>query len=155
MAKDRPPLKHSDYLKIANDYEAAASVANLTYVNDKEPGINRIKKGKGFAYLIGDKAVADEATLDRIKKLVIPPAWTKVWICKSPNGHIQATGYDVAGRKQYRYHPRWNYLQHETKFHRLYEFGKALPMLREKIKKDLSLPGFPESKVIAMVLALI
>jgi DNA topoisomerase I len=147
-------LTHRDFLRIDKNYEEAASAANLIYVTDKIPGITRVKKGNGFTYLYKDEPVSDEKELERIKKLVIPPAWTNVWICKSPNGHIQVTGYDVAGRKQYRYHPRWNSLQHETKFHRLFEFGKALPKLREQIKKDLALPGFPESKVIAMVLAL-
>lgn len=151
MAKNRPPLKHSDYLKIAKDYEAAASVANLNYVNDKDAGISRIKKGKGFSYTSGDKPVDDEATLERIKKLVIPPAWTDVWICKSPNGHIQATGKDVRGRKQYKYHPRWTSIQQETKFHRMYLFGKVLPQIRKKIQKDIAQEGFPESKVLASV----
>jgi DNA topoisomerase I len=147
-------LTHRDFLRIDKNYEEAASMANLIYVTDKTPGITRMKKGNGFTYLYKDEPVKDAKELERIKKLVIPPAWTNVWICKSPNGHIQVTGYDVAGRKQYRYHPRWNSLQHETKFHRLYEFGKVLPRLREQIKKDLALPGFPEAKVIAMVLAL-
>lgn len=151
MAKDRPPLKHSDYLKIANDYEAAASVANLIYVNDKDAGITRVKKGKGFSYSMGDKTIEDEATLERIKKLVIPPAWTNVWICKSPNGHIQVTGHDVKGRKQYKYHPRWTSIQQETKFHRMYLFGKVLPQIRKKIQRDLAQEGFPESKVLASV----
>jgi DNA topoisomerase-1 len=98
--------------------------------------------------------IEDPKELDRIRKLVVPPAWTHVWICKSPNGHIQATGFDVARRKQYRYHPRWSTLQQETKFHRMYEFGKALPALRKKIDKDLTQHGFPESKVMAMVVQL-
>ncbi len=151
MARNRPPLRHRDYLKIAKDYEAAASVANLVYVNDKDPGISRIKKGKGFSYAIDGKAVDDGATLERIKKLVIPPAWTRVWICKSPNGHIQATGFDVRGRKQYKYHPRWTSIQQETKFHRMYLFGKVLPQIRKKIQKDMAQDGFPESKVLASV----
>jgi DNA topoisomerase I len=151
MANDRPPLKHSDYLKIAHDYEAAASVANLVYVNDKDPGISRVKKGKGFSYTLSDKVVDDAATLDRIKKLVLPPAWTNVWICKSPNGHIQATGFDVRGRKQYKYHPRWTSIQQETKFHRMFLFGKVLPQIRKKMQKDLAQEGFPESKVLASV----
>jgi DNA topoisomerase I len=154
MAKDRAPLKHSDYLKIAKDYEAAASVAHLIYVNDKDAGISRVKKGNGFAYYINDKAVDDEATLERIKKLVLPPAWTDVWICKSPNGHIQATGFDVRGRKQYKYHPRWTSIQQETKFHRMYLFGKVLPRIRKKLQKDLAQEGFPESKVLASVVGL-
>jgi DNA topoisomerase I len=154
MVALRPPLKHRDFLKIDKDYEAAASAANLIYVTDKDAGIERIKKGKGFLYTFKGEPIQDEKDLDRIKKLVIPPAWTNVWISKSPNGHIQATGFDVAGRKQYRYHPRWSALQQETKFHRLIEFGKALPALRSKIQKDLSQEGFPESKVMAMMVSL-
>jgi DNA topoisomerase-1 len=150
----RPPLKHRDFLKIDKNYEAAASAAHLIYVTDKNPGIERIKKGKGYSYTYKGEIVDDPKELDRIKKLVIPPAWTDVWICKSPNGHIQVTGFDVAKRKQYRYHQRWSTLQQETKFHRMYEFGKALPALRKKTRKDLSQPGFPESKVLAMVVRL-
>jgi DNA topoisomerase-1 len=150
----RPPLKHRDFLKIDKNYEAAASAANLLYITDKDPGIERIKKGKGYSYQYKGQIIDDPKELDRIKGLVIPPAWTNVWISKSPNGHIQATGFDVAKRKQYRYHPRWSALQQETKFHRMYEFGKALPALRKKIQQDLSSSGFPESKVIAMVVSL-
>jgi DNA topoisomerase I len=154
MVSMRAPLRHRDFLKIDKNYEAAASVANLVYVTDKDPGIIRIKKRKGFTYVFKDKIIDDPKELERINKLAIPPAWTNVWICKSSNGHIQATGFDVAGRKQYRYHPRWATLQQETKFHRMYEFGKALPALRRQIQKDLLQEGFPESKVIAMVVGL-
>jgi DNA topoisomerase I len=147
-------LSHQDLLRVDKDYEAAASLANLIYVTDNDPGIARQKKGKGFVFEFKGGTVTDEKDLERIRKLVIPPAWTNVWISKSPNGHIQATGYDVAGRKQYKYHRRWNELQQETKFHRLYEFGRALPFLRKKIRKDLSQSGFPESKVLAMVISL-
>jgi DNA topoisomerase I len=148
-------LTHRDFLKIDKDYQAAASVANLIYVNDRhDEGISRIRKGTGFSYLYRGKTVKDEKTLARIKKLAIPPAWTEVWICKSDNGHIQATGYDAMGRKQYRYHPRWSALQHETKFHRMFEFGKALGKLRSQIQKDLQQPGFPESKVMSTVIGL-
>lgn len=145
---------HKEFLKIDKNYEAAASAADLVYVSDQQPGIRRVKKGKGFTYYYDNKRLRDDLDLKRIRNLVIPPAWTRVWISKSPNGHIQATGYDVRGRKQYRYHPRWNELQQETKFHRMIEFGKSLPLLRKEIKKDLSLPGFPEVKVIAMVVSL-
>lgn len=145
---------HQELLLAHKDYEAAASLANLTYVNDKDNGISRVKKGKGFSYEYKGETVTDEKDLERIKKLVLPPAWTNVWICKSPNGHIQATGYDVAGRKQYKYHPRWNELQQETKFHRMYEFGKALPFLRKKLRRDLNQPGFPETKILATLLSL-
>jgi DNA topoisomerase-1 len=147
-------LSHQDFLKIDKNYEAAASAAHLVYVKDSDEGITRIKKGKGFAYHYKGKPIQDTRELERIKKLVIPPAWTNVWICHSPNGHIQATGFDVRGRKQYRYHPRWSTLQQETKFHRMYEFGKALPALREQLQKDLAQPGFPESKVMAMMVSL-
>ena len=147
-------LSHRDFLRIDKNYEAAASAANLIYVSDKDQGIERVKKGKGFSYYYKDNPIDSEKDLERIKKLVIPPAWTKVWICKSPNGHIQVTGLDAAKRKQYKYHPRWTILQHETKFHRLYEFGKVLPILRKQIQKDLAQQGFPESKVLAMVLSL-
>ncbi len=154
MVKARAPLKHNDFLKIDKDYEAAASAANLVYVSDKDPGITREKKGKNFTYHFKGKKVIDENELARIRKLVIPPAWSNVWICKSPNGHIQATGFDVANRKQYRYHPRWNSLQQETKFHRLYELGKVLPQLRKRLQKDLAQPGFPESKIMATLVSL-
>jgi DNA topoisomerase I len=155
MVASRQSLSHRDFLKIDKDYEAAASVADLIYVSDQEPGINRIRKGKDFIYYTYKREIIDDTKeLDRIKSLVIPPAWTNVWICKSSDGHIQATGYDVSGRKQYKYHPRWSVLQQETKFHRMYEFGKILPVLRKKIEKDLMLPGFPEAKVLAMVVSL-
>ena len=116
-------LSHKEFLKIDRDYEQSAAVADLVYVSDSLPGISRIKKGKGFSYLIDGKPLKDQTQLARINKLVIPPAWTDVWICRLPNGHIQATGLDVKGRKQYRYHPHWNELRNQTKFHRLLEFG--------------------------------
>lgn len=154
MTTASPALSHREFLKIDKDYEAAASAANLVYVSDREPGITRIKKGKGFTYAYNRQVINDPETLQRIKKLVIPPAWTRVWICRSASGHIQATGFDIAGRKQYKYHLRWAELQRETKFHRMYEFGKALPALRKQLEKDLSQSGFPESKVLAMVVSL-
>jgi len=147
-------LTHRQLVKIDKDYEAAASVVNLIYVTDKEDGIARIRKGNGFSYRLRNKTVTDEKTLARIRKLAIPPAWNNVWICSSPNGHIQATGNDARNRKQYKYHPRWTALQHETKFHRLIEFGKVLPLLRNQVQQDLQRSGFPEPKVIAMVIAL-
>src|SRR5947209_2100489 len=131
-------LSHKEFLKIDKDYSKAAKAADLVYVSDKDPGIERKKKGAGFAYYNDDKLVTDEETLHRVKRLVIPPAWTNIWICKKPNGHIQVTGYDAKGRKQYRYHPQWEILRNETKFHRLYEFGKVLPSIRLKVEEDLS-----------------
>ena len=95
-------LSHKEFLKIDKDYSEAAKVADLIYVNDKEPGINRLKKGKGFVYIYDSKPLKDKAQIERIRKLVIPPAWTNVWICPNEDGHIQATGFDIRGRKQYR-----------------------------------------------------
>ncbi|MEJ7913117.1 MAG: DNA topoisomerase IB, partial [Chitinophagaceae bacterium] len=129
-------LSHKDYLKIDKDYIKAARVADLLYVNDKRPGIHRVKKGKAFSYILNNKPLKDEKLLARIRKLAIPPAWTDVWICKEDNGHIQSTGFDLRSRKQYRYHEGWQILRNETKFHRLYEFGKLLPALRLKLEED-------------------
>ena len=113
-------LSHKEFLKIDRDYSKAAKIADLVYVNDKQPGINRLKKGKGFVYIYDNKPLKDKAEIERIRKLAIPPAWTHVWICAKESGHIQATGFDIRGRKQYRYHTMWNMLRNETKFHRLY-----------------------------------
>lgn len=154
MQQAVPNLTHREFLRIDRDHEASASVAHLEYVSDRQEGITRTKKGNGFSYFYKGRILKDEKTLARIKALVIPPAWRDVWICPSPDGHIQVTGYDVRGRKQYRYHPRWNALRQETKFHRMIEFGKVIPDLREHIKKDLAKQGFPECKVMAMVIAL-
>src|SRR5690606_37357217 len=115
------------------DAKQMAKEAKLYYVTDSECGITRKKIGKSFRYLYKNKTIIDEITLLRIKQLVIPPAWTHVWICSKPNGHLQATGRDTKNRKQYRYHSLWNEFSNKTKFHRLYEFGKALPNLRKKI----------------------
>ena len=147
-------LSHKEFLKIDRDYEQSAAVADLVYVSDSLPGISRIKKGKGFSYLIDGKPLKDQTQLARINKLVIPPAWTDVWICRLPNGHIQATGLDVKGRKQYRYHPHWNELRNQTKFHRLLEFGKVLPKLRLRLEEDMAKPELSEEKVIATVISL-
>jgi DNA topoisomerase-1 len=137
-----------------DDYERAAADAHLRYVRDTQPGITRKKRGKHFAYFLGDKPVKDEAELNRIHALVIPPSWTDVWICPAKNGHIQATGLDLRKRKQYRYHSGWNTLRNETKFHRLLEFGKALPTLQEKMESDLRQKELTRDKVLATVLSL-
>jgi DNA topoisomerase I len=147
-------LSHKEFLKINKDYSKAASKADLVYVNDKEPGINRIKKGKSFVYIYDSKPLKDEKELERIRKLVLPPAWTNVWICPKDNGHIQATGFDDRNRKQYRYHHLWHTLRNETKFHHLYEFGKLIPSLRLQLEKDLEQKELNESKVIATVVSL-
>lgn len=147
-------LSHKEFLKIDKDYSQAARTADLYYVSDKEPGISRVRKGKGFAYVANNKPVTDKETLERIRKLAIPPAWEAVWICAKPEGHIQATGTDARGRKQYRYHAQWHELRNETKFHRMFEFGKLLPSLRLQLEEDLSKKELCEEKVIATVISL-
>lgn len=147
-------LSHKEFLKIDKDYSKAARVADLQYVSDKEPGISRIKKGNGFTYIYEGEPVKDEETLERIRKLAVPPAWTNVWICPKENGHLQATGIDANNRKQYKYHHLWHTLRNETKFHRLYEFGKLLPSLRLKVEEDLAQKELSEEKAIATVISL-
>jgi DNA topoisomerase I len=149
-----PALSHKEILLADRDYEKAASYANLVYVSDQQAGISRMKRGKGFSYLFSDSPIRDKMELKRIRGLVIPPAWTRVWICALENGHIQATGFDVRGRKQYRYHPLWNSLRNKTKFHRLYEFGKSLPTIRTKMETDLRTKGLTREKVLATVISL-
>lgn len=147
-------ISHRKHLALANDYTRSAKAASLTYVNDQEPGITRIKKGKGFAYLLNEQTIRNKDIIQRIRKLAIPPAWTKVWICTKENGHIQATGFDARDRKQYRYHPLWSVLRNETKFHKLRAFGEQLPQLRLQLEKDLSLRELNERKVIAAIISL-
>src|SRR5205809_6005986 len=114
---------------IGSDPEKTAKAINLIYVMDTDPGITRVKAGEKFQYFFNGKKIEDDEELLRIKHLVIPPAWTKVWICPKENGHLQATGFDVLGRKQYRYHADWNKFRNQTKFYRLLEFGKVLPAI--------------------------
>lgn len=147
-------LNHREMLVIDHDYQKAAAVASLMYVSDAMPGITRLRRGKGFAFLYQNKPVRDPAQLTRIRKLAIPPAWREVWICPLENGHLQATGKDALNRKQYRYHPAWQVLRNETKFHRLYEFGKALPTLRLQLEKDIARKELCEEKVLATVISL-
>lgn len=135
---------------------AAAKAAGLRYVNDSKPGIRREKDGEAFRYLDAKgEPVEDEATLKRIKSLVIPPAWTEVWICSQANGHLQATGRDARGRKQYRYHPKWRNVRDEVKYERMINFGKALPTIREEVDKALKLPGLPREKMLATIVYLL
>lgn len=149
-----PELSHKEFLKIDRDYETAARVADLIYVSDQQPGIQRVKHGEAFEYLLGRKKIRNASELTRIRKLAIPPAWENVWICPLENGHIQATGFDQRKRKQYRYHTLWHTLRHETKFHRMYEFGKALPKLRLRVEQDISQKELSQNKVIALVISL-
>ncbi len=147
-------VTHRQYLKIHRDYAKAATLADLVYVSDADPGIIRSKKGKGYSYVYAGKVVRKEEDIKRIRSLAIPPSWTQVWICALPNGHIQATGLDLRKRKQYRYHPLWSVLRNETKFHRMVEFGKALPALRQRLEIDLAQRNLTASKVIATVVSL-
>jgi len=135
---------------------ASAKAAHLRYVTGEGPGISRKRRGKGFYYVgPGSKPVRDEATLQRIRSLVIPPAWENVWICPSENGHIQAIGRDARGRKQYRYHPRYREVRDENKFGRLLAFGAVLPKIRKQVNKDLALHGLPQRKVVAAIVRLL
>lgn len=147
-------LSHKAILAVHRNYEESASVIKLVYVNDAQPGIERHKKGKHFIYTDDDLELTDEEDLNRIKKLAIPPAWENVWICRKANGHIQATGLDARKRKQYRYHVLWQVVRNETKFHHMYEFGKALPALRLRLDQDLAQKELCETKVLATVVSL-
>ncbi|HEY9509267.1 MAG TPA: DNA topoisomerase IB, partial [Verrucomicrobiae bacterium] len=117
----------------------SAEIVGLKYVSDHAPGITRERIGKAFRYRDSSgKLIRDEATLRRIQSLVIPPAWTEVWICADPNGHLQATGRDDRKRKQFRYHPRWREIRDETKYARIIAFAQVLPKIRERVEKDLA-----------------
>src|SRR5829696_6572183 len=143
-------------LQLVTDPVESAKAAGLRYVTDAKPGIKRLRSGKSFRYVDADgRPVRDAATLSRIRSLALPPAWTDVWICPNENGHIQATARDAKGRKQYRYHPRWRDVRDETKFGRMIAFGAALPRIRERVERDLSLPGLPREKVLAAVVRLL
>jgi DNA topoisomerase-1 len=138
------------------DPEAASRAAGLSYVSDEEPGIRRRRAGTGFAYRDAKgRRLTDKATIERIRKLAIPPAYTNVWICPDPEGHIQATGRDAKGRKQYRYHPRWREVRDSTKYERLVEFARALPRLRARIAQDMAAQGLTRERVLATVVHLL
>jgi DNA topoisomerase-1 len=130
--------------------------AGLRYVSDEQPGIRRRRCGRGFTYVEAEnRRVREAKTLARIRALAIPPAWTDVWICANPRGHLQATGRDARGRKQYRYHSEWRALRDRKKFDRLPEFGAALPRLRRRVARDLRLRGLPRERVLAAVVRLL
>jgi DNA topoisomerase IB len=134
-----------------------AAAAGLVYVSDEAPGLGRRRSGrKGFIYLDADRArIRDATVIERINKLAIPPAYERVWICANPRGHLQATGRDARGRKQYRYHAKWRATRDEGKFVRLVRFGERLPHLRRVLRRDLAQPGLPESKVLAVIVSLL
>src|SRR5580704_8558938 len=146
--KDRLPVE------AALDPEVAAKQAQLRYVDDSAPGITRRKARNGFDYHLPDGAlVRDIDTLKRIRSLAIPPAWTDVWICPDPNGHLQATGRDARGRKQYRYHPRWRQVRDEAKYSKLLIFTRVLPQLRARVE-NLKRPGLQRERVLAAIVRL-
>jgi len=141
---------------VALESAEAAEQAGLRYVSDDRPGYTRKAREGEFEYLDTEgKRIRDEQRLLRIKRLAIPPAWTDVWICPSPNGHIQATGRDARRRKQYRYHDRWRETRDGNKFGRLGAFAQALPKIRRQIAKDMKLPGLSRQKVLATVVRLL
>src|SRR5436190_24176655 len=119
------------------------------------PGIRRVRRGRGFSYVEEDGTpITDPDVLERIRALAIPPAWSKVWICTHPRGHIQATGFDDAGRKQYRYHDAWRERRDQQKFDRMLDFGRALPRLRERLDDDLARRGLVRERVLACAVRL-
>jgi len=139
-----------------HDPVAAARAAHLRYVSDRRPGIRRVREGDGFAFHDTDgRLITDERVLDRIRKLAIPPAYTDVWICRDPRGHLQAVGRDARGRKQYRYHARWREVRDEAKYGKMLTFGRVLPAIRAQVRHDLALHGLPKRKVLAAVVALL
>jgi DNA topoisomerase-1 len=143
-------------LSVPTSPDEAAELAGLRYVSDLDPGIRRRRAGRGFRYVGPDgQTIRDQATLARIRSLAIPPAWTDVWICPRANGHLQASGRDARGRKQYRYHDRWRETRDATKFHRMVAFGETLPAIRQQVDADLELAGLPREKVLATVVRLL
>jgi DNA topoisomerase I len=134
----------------------AAKDARLRYVSDSQAGIRRLRAGKGFRYLAPNrKPIGDAKVLMRIQSLAIPPAWTQVWICPQANAHLQVTGRDARGRKQYRYHAHWRVVRDQVKYYRSVEFARALPAIRKRLASDLTLPGLPRNKVLALVVRLL
>jgi DNA topoisomerase-1 len=147
---------HSTLRLAPADPLEAARFAGLRYVRDTDPGLLRRRSGKGFSYLDAKgERVREHGTLRRIRALAIPPAWSDVWICPIASGHLQASGRDARGRKQYRYHPRWRQARDETKFTRTAAFGEALPGIRRRVEDDLARPGLPRDKVLATVVRLL
>jgi DNA topoisomerase-1 len=141
---------------IAVDPVQAARKAGLRYVSDTMPGIRRTPRGSSWEYRLPDGSpLRDAEEIQRIHHLAIPPAWTDVWISPIPNGHLQATGRDARGRKQYRYHDQWRAVRDQAKYERMIEFGKALPRVRHQVAVDLRKPGLPREKVLATVVRLL
>ena len=149
-------LADEDEVHEVVDPRDAAESAGLAYVNDDAPGLSRHKAGKGFFFRTADgHKVTDRATLERIRHLAVPPAYTHVWICADPNGHIQATGRDDRGRKQYRYHPKFREVRESVKYEHMMQFAAALPTIRAKVDEHMALRGLPREKVLATVVHLL
>ena len=141
---------------ITDPAKTHARAAGLTYVSDLDPGIRRKGAGTGFGYWSpAGRPIADKPTLARIRKLAVPPAWTEVWICPDESGHIQATGRDARGRKQYVYHDDWRQVRDEDKYARLVDFAKLLPRIRRRVDEDMARRGTPREKVLATVVSLL
>ncbi len=138
------------------EHIASAAAAGLRYVTDTMPGIRRKRRGRGFVFLgVDGQPVTDGAELERLVALVLPPAWTEVWICPEQCGHLLVTGRDAKGRKQYRYHPEYRQIRDETKFGRMFAFAELLQTIRERVERDIQLPGHPREKVLATVVSLL
>jgi DNA topoisomerase-1 len=143
-------------MSLADEHVEAAQAAGLRYVTDATPGIRRQRRGRGFAYVRPDGApLRDAAELERIRRLVIPPRWTDVWICPSSHGHLQVTARDARGRKQYRYHVRYREVRDGTKFSRMLEFSEVLPTIRKRVEHDISDKALSREKVLATVVWLL
>ena len=143
-------------LGIVTDPEEAAEEAGLRYVSDEDPGYTRQRRGRKFVYFdTAGKEILDETRILRLNRLAIPPAYTDVWICPSPNGHLQATGRDARGRKQYRYHERWREERDENKYEKMVIFGQALPRIRRRLNRDLKRRGLPRERILATVIQLL
>ena len=152
----RSGRRHHQKIPPVADSPAAAKSAGLVWVNDASPGIRRSGPPKNPRYLDPDgRPIKDRDTLARINRLAIPPAWTDVWICPRQNGHLQATGRDARGRKQYRYHPDWRQTRDENKYNRMLDFARVLPKIRKHVARDLKRPGLPREKVLAAVIRIL
>ena len=154
--KLRQEKKKIREIEIVTDPEASAEEAGLRYVSDESPGYTRKRRGEKFVYFDTEgKEIRDETRILRLNRLAIPPAYTDVWICPSPNGHLQATGRDARRRKQYRYHDRWREVRDENKYGKMIIFAQALPKIRRRIDRDLKRSGLPREKVLATVVQLL
>ncbi|MUP45892.1 DNA topoisomerase IB [Gramella sp. BOM4] len=147
-------LSPDDVETVMTNPHEAVKIANLRYVSERHLSIHRKKVGRGFAYYKGEEKISDTKVLDRIKSLVIPPAWKNVRITHLPNGHLQVVGRDEKDRKQYMYHPVWSQIRNQTKFFKMEAFAKTLPKIRRQVSKDIELEGMPKRKVLALVIRL-